>query len=62
VDWAALAGRSSVVLDPPHDLPRASAIARIALERPAGDADALEPLYVRPPEITMPKGLKRKEP
>jgi tRNA threonylcarbamoyladenosine biosynthesis protein TsaB len=58
VDWSGLEGRVSLVVAPPHDLPRASAVARIALERPAEDADALEPLYVRPPEITVPKGLK----
>ncbi len=58
VDWSVLDGRASLVVDSPHDLPRASAVARIALERPVEDADALEPLYVRPPEITVPKGRK----
>jgi tRNA threonylcarbamoyladenosine biosynthesis protein TsaB len=62
VDWTALGGRVTVVVDPPHDLPQASAIARIALERTAEDVDTLEPLYVRPPEITMPKAQKKNEP
>jgi tRNA threonylcarbamoyladenosine biosynthesis protein TsaB len=55
VDWSALGGRVELVVKAPHDLPRASAIGRIALERPAEDADGLEPVYVRPPDITMPK-------
>ena len=42
-------------LDPPHDVPRATSIGRIAMLRGASDLDALEPFYVRPPEITMPK-------
>ena len=58
VNWAALGGRVLLVVDAPHDLPRASAVAQIALGRSAEDADALEPLYVRAPEITMPKGNK----
>ena len=58
VNWAALEGRVLLVVDAPHDLPRASAVAQIALGRSAEDADALEPLYVRAPEITMPKGHK----
>jgi hypothetical protein len=43
------------VVAPPNDLPRASAIGRLALRREPDDADALEPLYVRAPDITMPK-------
>lgn len=58
VNWAPLGGRALLVADAPHDLPRASAVAQIALGRSAEDADALEPLYVRAPEITMPKGHK----
>ena len=57
VDWSALGGRFECVVQPPHDLPHASAVGRIALgraSRPAEDADALEPVYVRPPDITMP--------
>jgi aerobic C4-dicarboxylate transport protein len=30
-------------------------VGRIALTRTADDADALEPVYVRPPDITLPK-------
>jgi tRNA threonylcarbamoyladenosine biosynthesis protein TsaB len=41
------------------DLPHAAEVARVALERFAksgpGDLDALEPVYVRPPDITTPK-------
>ncbi len=59
VDWAPLEGRVSLVLEPPHDAPRAAVIARIALTAAPEDADALEPLYVRPPEITVPKGPKK---
>jgi tRNA threonylcarbamoyladenosine biosynthesis protein TsaB len=56
VSWAVLGGGARVVAEPPHDLPRASAVGRIAAARDADDADALEPVYVRPPEITMPTG------
>ncbi len=58
VNWSVLGGRTRLVIEAPHDLPRASAVAQIALGRPAEDADSLEPLYVRAPEITMPKGSK----
>jgi len=54
VDWSVLGGRVELVAQPPHDLPHASAVGRIAHRRPAGDADGLEPVYVRPPDITMP--------
>jgi len=40
---------------PPHDLPRAPAIARIAAMRAAEAMDAVEPVYVRAPDITKPK-------
>jgi tRNA threonylcarbamoyladenosine biosynthesis protein TsaB len=40
---------------PPHDLPRASAIGRIAHTSAAVPLDVVEPLYVRPPDITLPK-------
>jgi tRNA threonylcarbamoyladenosine biosynthesis protein TsaB len=56
VDWTVLGGRARLLAEPPHDLPRASAVGRIAAGRDADDADALEPAYVRPPEITMPRG------
>lgn len=55
VDWSILGSHVVLQLDAPHDLPRASAVGRIAASRAAEDADALEPSYVRPPEITMPK-------
>jgi tRNA threonylcarbamoyladenosine biosynthesis protein TsaB len=41
--------------DPPHDAPRAGSVGRLAISRPADDADAVEPLYVRPPDITRPR-------
>jgi tRNA threonylcarbamoyladenosine biosynthesis protein TsaB len=56
LDWSLLGARVRLVLAPPHDLPHASAVGRIALGRPAEDADTLEPVYVRPPEITPPRG------
>ncbi len=55
VDWSAVPGGVRLLADAPHDLPRASAVGRIALLRLPDDADRLEPVYVRPPEITMPK-------
>lgn len=55
VDWSAAGAVVSLLTDPPHDLPHASSVGRLALGRPAEDADDLEPIYVRPPEITMPK-------
>jgi tRNA threonylcarbamoyladenosine biosynthesis protein TsaB len=55
VDWSLLGPGVALQLEAPHDLPHASAVARLAAPRPADDADALEPFYVRPPEITMPK-------
>jgi tRNA threonylcarbamoyladenosine biosynthesis protein TsaB len=58
VDWSPLGPRVRLFVDPPHDLPRASAVGRAALARRHGPAEAarlLEPVYVRPPEITMPK-------
>jgi tRNA threonylcarbamoyladenosine biosynthesis protein TsaB len=55
VDWSPLGDRISLVSEPPHDRPRASAVGRIAHIREPEDAIALEPAYVRPPEITMPK-------
>jgi len=53
IDWSVLGGRALLATDPPHDLPRAGAIGRIAGGREADDADRLEPIYVRAPEITM---------
>jgi tRNA threonylcarbamoyladenosine biosynthesis protein TsaB len=58
LDWSALDVRLQMTVEPPHDLPRATAVGRLALAAAAytaEDADAIEPLYVRPPEITMPR-------
>ncbi len=41
--------------EPPNDAPRATSVGQIALSRPADDTDAIEPLYVRAPDITKPK-------
>jgi tRNA threonylcarbamoyladenosine biosynthesis protein TsaB len=62
VDWAALhalEGRLTLLVEPPYDAPRAVVVARIAQAGAPEDADALEPLYVRPPEITVPKGHQK---
>ncbi len=55
MDWGSLSGRVNLLTDAPHDAPHASSIGRISLGRTPQDADALEAVYVRPPEITMPK-------
>ncbi len=57
IDWSSMAQRPlELRVDPPHDYPRASAVGLIALAgSPVPDVDALEPLYIRPPDITMPK-------
>jgi tRNA threonylcarbamoyladenosine biosynthesis protein TsaB len=62
VDWSAapeLASRVRLAVEAPHDLPRASAVGRIALARAADDADRLEAVYVRPPDITIPRARGR---
>ncbi|MCL2449065.1 MAG: tRNA (adenosine(37)-N6)-threonylcarbamoyltransferase complex dimerization subunit type 1 TsaB [Polyangiaceae bacterium] len=59
LDWSPLGDRVAIRTERPHDVPRAEAVGEIAQRRPAGDADALEPLYVRPPEITLPKAAER---
>jgi tRNA threonylcarbamoyladenosine biosynthesis protein TsaB len=56
VDWSSMARPVDLRTSPPHDCPRASAVGRMALSAPpVTDVDALEPLYIRPPDITMPK-------
>jgi tRNA threonylcarbamoyladenosine biosynthesis protein TsaB len=54
LDLSALRPRVTLAAVAPHDVPRASVVGRMAHARTPEDADALEPLYVRPPEITMP--------
>lgn len=49
VTWADVPVAARLVVDAPHDVPRARAIAEIAATRAPIDADALEPLYVQPP-------------
>jgi tRNA threonylcarbamoyl adenosine modification protein YeaZ len=53
---ASLPFPSRVLSEAPNDVPRAASVGRLAMGRPADDADAVEPLYVRPPDITTPKG------
>jgi tRNA threonylcarbamoyladenosine biosynthesis protein TsaB len=55
LDAAALRPGWRLRTEPPHDLPRAESIARLAMTRAPSDASALEPLYVRAPDITTPK-------
>jgi tRNA threonylcarbamoyladenosine biosynthesis protein TsaB len=40
---------------PPHDVSRAASVGRLAIARLPDDADSVEPLYVRPPDITRPR-------
>src|SRR5262249_26300875 len=51
-----------LAVDPPHDRPRASSIARIAMRRSIDDADALAPFYLRPPSITLSKAIVARVP
>jgi tRNA threonylcarbamoyladenosine biosynthesis protein TsaB len=41
---------------PPNDAPRAVSVGLLAMDRLPDDADAVEPLYVRAPDITRPRG------
>jgi tRNA threonylcarbamoyladenosine biosynthesis protein TsaB len=43
------------VATPPHDLPRATVVGRIAASRAPAPLADLEPYYVRAPDITRPK-------
>jgi tRNA threonylcarbamoyladenosine biosynthesis protein TsaB len=54
VDWSALGARVSLSVEPPHDVPRASSVGRIAMTGSPDDLATLEPFYVKPPEITGP--------
>lgn len=44
------------VRDPPHDVPRARVIGQMALSR-LPDPSEVEPMYVRPPEITKKRAV-----
>ncbi len=59
VDVAALPFGCTVIRTPPNDLPRAASIAKLASQRSPIDIDALEPTYVRAPEITKPRVVTR---
>ena len=55
IDWSVLGDGVALAVDAPYDLPRASSVGWIALDRTPDDADALEPVYVQLPQVTMPK-------
>jgi tRNA A37 threonylcarbamoyladenosine modification protein TsaB len=55
IDVGALPCVCDVMMAPPNDLPRALAVAQLTASRAPIDVDALEPLYVRAPEITKPR-------
>ncbi|WP_394850215.1 tRNA (adenosine(37)-N6)-threonylcarbamoyltransferase complex dimerization subunit type 1 TsaB [Pendulispora brunnea] len=58
VDWDSIHERPvRLVNDAPHDVPHATSIARVAAQRTQSvEPTEVEPLYVRPPDITLPKG------
>jgi tRNA threonylcarbamoyladenosine biosynthesis protein TsaB len=54
LDWSGVGARLSLMLTPPNDVPRAANVAGIALDAPpcpADEVDALEPLYLRAPDV-----------
>jgi tRNA A37 threonylcarbamoyladenosine modification protein TsaB len=58
--FASLGDGDAAVIGDAHPIvegtpPRARYLAKVAASRAKGEADLLEPLYVRPPEITKPK-------
>jgi tRNA threonylcarbamoyladenosine biosynthesis protein TsaB len=55
IDWAPLGVEYDIVCSPPHDMPRAESIGRLARLATPADVDALEPLYVRPADVTPPR-------
>jgi tRNA threonylcarbamoyladenosine biosynthesis protein TsaB len=55
VDWSAAKFKTRFVANAPHDVPRASRIGKIAMHATPTSVDALEPFYVRPPDITVSK-------
>jgi tRNA threonylcarbamoyladenosine biosynthesis protein TsaB len=55
IDAAALPFEVLLRKSPPHDVSRAVSVGRLAMSRPPDDADSVEPLYVRPPDITRPR-------
>lgn len=57
IDHAAVAASCEWRSAPPHDVPRAVSVGRIAIARGTSGPtrDAIEPLYVRAPDITKPK-------
>jgi tRNA threonylcarbamoyladenosine biosynthesis protein TsaB len=53
VEWGAL--DREVRAGSPHDLPRAESVARLARAGRPVPVDALEPFYVRAPDVTVPR-------
>lgn len=47
--------RVRVLVEAPHDVPRARFVARLARTLEPAPADGIEPLYLRAPDITVPK-------